>query len=312
MPWTQIATLKGADGGLRRLTLPCIAVRLGQGTVYRPSFVEATVDNVSFNSHASCPVRETHCFTEVSDIPRVLPISGLFSRGRPSTVFRRVRAVVVDAVNAVRVGWARSHIFKECLKRVPPTITYGNAPRAVVLERLVFRVATAPDDAMPNPVFRQVASSMSAISIREFIRVVTAATYAMSPFQVFGSYASLFPAIAPTQPPRSVFSITSNRLDYDQTSKPLALERNTPSHTTTGIGAEPRYSFCALSEELRTAHFTRTLNEHRNRLLDRLIEVSRPGRFQPLRVISRSLILPDSLAVMGFLPVNRRGSNALG
>lgn len=71
------------------------------------------------------------------------PVVHLFGVCSPTTVFRRVRAVVVDALKAVRACWFRTHVLQKCGETVPPCFTHGDTTPAVVLVLIVV-LAVAP------------------------------------------------------------------------------------------------------------------------------------------------------------------------
>ena len=72
----------------------------------------------------------------------------LFGRG-PSTIIRAVTLFVVDAVKRVFGRWARSHIGKEILERVQPSLTHGDTSASVLLERLLSRACAAVNHVCP-------------------------------------------------------------------------------------------------------------------------------------------------------------------
>lgn len=62
----------------------------------------------------------------------VATVTHLFFFGCPSAILRRIRAIVIDAINRVPHGWARSHVFAERGEAVAPTVAHHNAATTVV------------------------------------------------------------------------------------------------------------------------------------------------------------------------------------
>lgn len=67
-------------------------------------------------------------------------ISGLLRFGCPSTVFRRIRTIVVNAVYGVFWRWSWSHILKEKKKSSSPAFTYINSSSSVIFVGFIMRV----------------------------------------------------------------------------------------------------------------------------------------------------------------------------
>lgn len=77
-------------------------------------------------------------------------IDALFLRCGPSTIIRAVTLFVVDAVKRVFGRGARSHIGKEILERVQPSLTHGDTSASVLLKRLLSRACAAVNHVGPN------------------------------------------------------------------------------------------------------------------------------------------------------------------
>lgn len=82
------------------------------------------------------------------------PLSGLFDTSRPSTIVRRVWAIVVDAINAVDWRWSSSHVSQECLKGIQPAVTDANTPRSVSVITVAVGIAAALLNVRPRRIFR--------------------------------------------------------------------------------------------------------------------------------------------------------------
>jgi len=74
-------------------------------------------------------------FVQGQDMARS-PVIGLLLSSGPTTVFWRVRAIVVDAIKRVSASWARPHVGQERLKTVAPTRDHNYSTATVALVSL--------------------------------------------------------------------------------------------------------------------------------------------------------------------------------
>lgn len=88
---------------------------------------------------------------------RISPVGVLHSPRGPSAIVRRIRTVVVDAVDRVRPRRAGAHIPEEGAERGRPFWTHGNAAAAVATVMLVRGVQAPNDDATPGSIFGRTA-----------------------------------------------------------------------------------------------------------------------------------------------------------
>ncbi len=87
-------------------------------------------------------------------------VSGLFKLRRPSTVIRRVWSVVVIAVDRMLSCGFRTHIGKEVLKRIKPSLADGNSTCAVIVEGVILSVETSGFHSLPRQMLRSACQSM--------------------------------------------------------------------------------------------------------------------------------------------------------
>jgi len=90
-------------------------------------------------------------------------ISVLLSSCCPPAIFGRVGTVVVNAVNGIRLRWARPHVVHKILKRCAPTGTDSNSSPAVVDVAFCGRIEAPFEHAGPYLVLGTVPSPMSSV-----------------------------------------------------------------------------------------------------------------------------------------------------
>lgn len=73
----------------------------------------------------------------------------LFNNSSPSTVFRLVVPVVVDAVNRMFWGWSVPHVFKEIFKGFLPSIANLYSPTSILLVGCVVRFKASRSKILP-------------------------------------------------------------------------------------------------------------------------------------------------------------------
>ncbi len=59
-------------------------------------------------------------------------IAHVLGARHPSAIFRRVRTIVVNAINLMMRTWARPHVSKKCLKGTFPPFANSNSAPAVI------------------------------------------------------------------------------------------------------------------------------------------------------------------------------------
>lgn len=147
------------------------------------------------------------------EIPSWARVVALFQNCCPPAIVRRVRAVVVDAVELVLRCWAWPHVGKECGEIIAPTLTHGNATSAPIWVSAVRRVVAASAHVAPRLVFRRSAASRlvavdGASTPSGFADQTTAtarcASQKMVESNLFGA-----PTVAPTVPIRVTGCVVS-------------------------------------------------------------------------------------------------------
>lgn len=91
-------------------------------------------------------------------------VVGLLFRCSPSAVLWRIRSVVVwESINRMGVRWPMSHIGKECLETVFPSVTYGDPTSAIFRIIRIVSVEAACLYALPGCIFNRLSQSMRAV-----------------------------------------------------------------------------------------------------------------------------------------------------
>jgi hypothetical protein len=156
-----------------------------QGTLGRPAALEPFEDYQAADLRLLSPRGEGSAFAAPFNVVVTARVAGLFFLGRPTAILRRVRTVVVDALN--RLAWlTRPHVEIERHEVVKPTFAHGDPAPAVVGVRLVFRVVAALLNAAPALVLRSPTPAVCQRS-RESVLILPAPTTDLSSgFQVAG------------------------------------------------------------------------------------------------------------------------------
>ncbi len=128
------------------------------------------------------------------------PVIRLLAFSRPSTVFRRVVAVVVYAVER-STFWALTHIRNKFLKRIP-SLANRDAPSPIRRKRLIGRVITSLPHMHPSVVNTCVRLPVSSGAISCYFDRETATTFRHSVSKVFPRNFSEYTARAFAHPHR--------------------------------------------------------------------------------------------------------------
>ena len=124
----------------------------------------------------------------------------LFSGGFPGAVFRRVRAIVIEAIDPFAF-WRFSYISKESFKRIEPTVANINASTSIVFEMWLLRIVTTLFHGFPNSMSPRPRLSMSGMrSLNEFFREQTTTGFSMPVYKIFCCDQSLISTSALTNP----------------------------------------------------------------------------------------------------------------
>lgn len=135
-------------------------------------------------------------------VPREHAVVGsialLLSLCRPSTIVRRISAIVVDAINRVSV-WARPHVCQEVFVRMP-AFTERNATPAILMKPRALGVAASREQARPHDVFRRPVLSDSCAMRDGCHSTLAPTTVVVAASKMAAFHFDCLPADAPTCP----------------------------------------------------------------------------------------------------------------
>lgn len=191
------------------MTIPS-ANGFGKRSINGPlAFIEALVQRAGIHTRSACPLTNRHGSVVVRDVTTVGAVIALFSNGRPSAIVRRVIAVVVNAVDGMFRGWARSHVLIEGIKGIAPTLTNLNAPAAIARVSIYCRIVAAIQHRIPRRVFR-----LPSIAVNQCVFVVqlqAAATAGVLRFQIIGANGHDATALTFTNPMGARANVPASR-----------------------------------------------------------------------------------------------------
>jgi len=137
------------------------AQRSGERAFDCPADVQPSSQRPVGKSQASAPLGDSHSLTAVFEKSVASGVGGLNQLWSPHAIRRRITGVVVDAFKRVS-GGAWTHIGKEFLEIIVPSIAHLNPARAIVLKRLVLLVVATSPHVQPSDVFAAIVGGASA------------------------------------------------------------------------------------------------------------------------------------------------------
>ena len=168
------------------------------------------------------PLAEAQRFSLVLYPVIITLVVALFFSRCPSAIVFAIRAVIVNAIDRMKWAWAKPHISKKLLERLP---FYGYSSTVVVTEGLVVCVRTSVSHATENSPFGSTFPAMSQVhSPADFLIQATAALCSAS--QLTTENDRNVPAVTLTHPSSSALSIISCSFDDNQSPKPLPDQIN--------------------------------------------------------------------------------------
>jgi hypothetical protein len=136
---------------------------------------EPLFDGSARKTYVALPFGHAHGQAVVRSSVRDASVSGLLLWGGPTTIIRRVRAIVVDAIERMFCRRSRAEIAFECGEGVAPSLADGNATSSIPRIVRFRRVVTTTQHLMPHPVDPRVALSVRPTTCAEFLSVPTTA-----------------------------------------------------------------------------------------------------------------------------------------
>ena len=167
-----------------------------QGLLCRPAIQDnSVVEDILGQTGFSGPFSQGLCSATVGEIPVISPIVGLSNRDRPSAVFSRVRAVIINSIQRMSVR-AFSHIGQKVLKEVPPGIN-GDSPVRVAVT--IPNSSTHRGPGSPGGGARL--SVFSSVGVADLdVSTEASARFCVPANQVSGRNLTLFPAVTSAIP----------------------------------------------------------------------------------------------------------------
>lgn len=209
---------RSPSGSFRTPETVLLLHRCRQSPLDRPSGIEAHLQRVGSESDARSPIRHRHSLAAVfqDHVPAV--IARLRVRCRPTTVRRRVWAVIVDAIQFVQRRRLRTHVCIELRERRAPCITHGDASASVARPRMIAGVIAARFGSAPRFMFRGIAETMLRLCRSRTFSLQTSAALSRTVSQGVAGDNRLISAIAETVPSRTLVCVAHIRaamLDYE-------------------------------------------------------------------------------------------------
>ncbi len=204
------------------LCFACIATYgLGQDAFDRPAKVDSILESSSMDTHSFGPLGNAKAFAVECQYRLRATVAGLFLACRPAAIVRRVVAVVIAAVDLVRLRRAFSHVVQKRLKRFTPTIAYRNASTAVARVADVARRFASPNHRTPTLVCRRFVHAVGSATLGcDFAMKAATALFGPSPQnRAVGS--TFRAAITPAMPDQQLSASTPSKPGDHQTAKPF-------------------------------------------------------------------------------------------
>lgn len=173
--------------------------RSGQGFVNCPTLRQSRNDRSTRDTCAPGPILDAHGLAIHGEKARFARVQNLLSARSPSAVVRRIRAVVVDAVDRMVLRWPRTHVGKKVSERVAPTFADENASASVVGIGDVVPVVAASVHGHPRQMFRRVCQTVRSRGANKSL-APKAATTPRSLSEFCSPDLGLCPTIALAQP----------------------------------------------------------------------------------------------------------------
>lgn len=168
------------------------------------------------NAHVFGQPDKREAFPFVLDYGRVAPVATLLRLSGPLAVIRRVRPVIVNALDRMFRGWLLSHVGIEALKRTDPVIANFDASAAVPCVGGIVLVQAAFFHAAPRLVFR-CRPLCICVAVDNNAALQAAAAFGAYIERVF-NYGRRLSALAKTYPARASVGFWS-QLNYSEASE---------------------------------------------------------------------------------------------
>lgn len=133
-----------------------------------PAHGQASCYCASRNSTLSFPLRDRKGLTIARDESGCSPVIGINLNSSPSAISWFVVSIIIYAVNLMFFAGSLSHIGKEILKRLKPSIAYFNATASVIAKRRIRLIEAPIFHRLPSFIFWRFACIMSSVKAIAF------------------------------------------------------------------------------------------------------------------------------------------------
>lgn len=202
------------------------ALGRGQCLSGRPSTSNPIHQCSNWKHHVSGPLGNTLGSIVVGEEMIASPVLGLLTARGPSAIIRRVRSVVVNAIQGVTPRRSRPHISQKGCEVNAPSFAHDNAAPAVIRERSVSVTKAAPLRSSPRRVFGRTALAVRGVVRCCLLSIQTAATARW--FQCARQHSRLhdldLAAIATASPHAPAVGIGPNKFHSNQSSESSAAK----------------------------------------------------------------------------------------
>jgi len=139
--------------------------RHSQSHLYRPTIINTGLQTNTSHSNPTRPSGQTHRHTIISNPSGFSCISRLIIHCYPFTIFRTIRAIIINTFNRVFRTWSFAHVGKKILERCSPTITDINSSTPVRLKLRTINGITSLFHPLPCIIFLSVCATVRCISV---------------------------------------------------------------------------------------------------------------------------------------------------
>lgn len=155
-----------------------IRYRLRHSAGVRPSTAEALGYQVRASADAAAPLSHRQPLAVVLDKSVAAAIARLGRLVRPDAVLGRVRAGVVFAFQAVRSARSLSHVGKEGLETISPSVRHRDAATSISRKLWEFAVVASALRSVPRSVFGSLGHPVRAVDTHVLANAAATQAYA--------------------------------------------------------------------------------------------------------------------------------------
>lgn len=132
--------------------------------LYSPTTHKPLVKSISMNTSYFRPISKIFYNALISYHSIVASISSLVTPSSPLTVFRGIRAIVINSIESLPLIWD-THVFKKIFKTFLPAGAYINSPIAIIFISRAFIIMASLFYRVPNVICGSFAKAMRNIGL---------------------------------------------------------------------------------------------------------------------------------------------------